>query len=258
MPIGGTANFDQLAPIFSEVERWKTASERESLPGPAPRSGLAEDVLRLEIYPGTHLFRAGINGAIDHLDAFRVLIVKTQTLHLVAPVTLLRAVLEDASLALWLISPDQRSERLLRALKAHHTDMKGRVGYEKIRPPSLGPKGKTAVQRCVDIRQLATRLGLDEKAVGQHLSTTGVITNACRVLGATGSDGPRLWSLSSGLAHGRHWTVMHGYKLHGMADAGGGFAELQITGNEDEVAKLAILGHALIRKALERYEYLSR
>ncbi len=51
---------------------------------------------------------------------------------------------------------------------------------------------------------------------------------------------------------------MHGYKLHGAVDTGGGFAELHITGNEDEVASLAVLGHALIRTALERYEYLSR
>jgi hypothetical protein len=257
MPIGGSANFDELVPAFADAERWKNASERQSLPQPAPGSPLAGDVLQLEIYPGTHLFRAGLSGAIDHLDAFRLLIVEVEALHLMAPVTLLRAVLEDASLALWLTSPGQQSERLLRALKAHYTDMKGRAGYEKIQPPRPGLKGKSAVQRCADIRELAVKLGLDGKDVSQHLSTTRVITEACSVLGGAGSDGPRLWSLSSGLAHGRHWTVIHGYKLHGATDVGGGFAELQVTSNEDEVKSMALLGHALIQAALARYEVLS-
>jgi hypothetical protein len=255
---GTSANFDHLLDLFSDTERWMLISQRGSLGGPAPGSALAEDNRRLGIYPGTHLVLAGLTGAIDHLDAFRQLIVKDRALHLVAPVTLLRSVLEEAGLALWLVDPGQRQERLLRALRAHHRDMNDRAEYEKVRPPALGPKGKTASARCKQIRELAGALGLDQSKVAGTLSASGVIDRACQALGPAGAEGPRLWRLSSGLAHGRHWTVMHGYELQDAWDSGGGFAAVKVASNEELVTGLATLGHALVGAAIERYELLAR
>jgi hypothetical protein len=234
------------------------AAEQRSFGQPASGSALDGDNQQLGIYPGTHLVLAGLSGAIDHLDAFRQLIVKAQVLHAAAPISLLRAALEEAGLALWLIHPGQRQERLFRALRAHHRDMNDRAGYEKGKPPNPGPKGKTALQRCADIRALAVSLGLDQSKVAAPLSATAVIEKACIAVGAAGADGLRLWHLSSGLAHGRHWTVMHGYEVRGVRDSGGGVAELQITGNEDLVTRMTKLGHALVRAAIARYRHMSQ
>ncbi|MEV0803927.1 hypothetical protein AB0I34_39980 [Kribbella sp. NPDC050281] len=255
---GTSANFDHLIDLFSDIERWMAVSQQGSLGGPAPGSALAEDNRRLGIYPGTHLVLAGLTGAIDHLDAFRQLIVKARALHLVAPVTLLRSVLEEAGFALWLVHPGERQERLLRALRAHHRDMNDRAEYEKVRPPVLGPKGKTASARCRQIREIAASLGFDQSRVAGTLSASVVIDQACEALGPAGADGPRLWRLSSGLAHGRHWTVMHGYELQDAWDSGGGYAALQVASNEDLVTGLATLGHELVGAAVERYQLLAR
>src|SRR6266480_2621433 len=80
MPNGGVANFDHLIPILSDVERWMNAAEQRPFPRPEPGSALAEDDKRLRIYPGSHLVADGISAAVDHLDAFRHLVVKAQAL----------------------------------------------------------------------------------------------------------------------------------------------------------------------------------
>jgi hypothetical protein len=258
MPSGGSANFDHLIPLFSDIESWMSAAEQRSLGQPTPRSALGTDNKLLGVYPGSHLILAGISGAIDHLDAFRQLLVKAQALHAAAPITLLRAALEEAGLALWLTHPSNQQERLYRALRAHHRDMRDRVGYETIKPPNPGPKGKTALQRCEEIRDLAVTLGIDKSRVAAPLSATAVLGAACIAVGAIGADGLRLWHLSSGLAHGRHWTVMHGYEVRGVKDAGGGIAVLQIAGNEDVVTRMTKLSHALVRTALARYQHMSQ
>jgi hypothetical protein len=106
MPVVGTAELRGLAQIFADVDLWSRNAETLPIPAPEAGSALAGDNEKLGVYPGTHLVGACLHGVLDHLDAFRQLIVKAQALHAAAPVTLLRAALEEGTLGLWLISPN--------------------------------------------------------------------------------------------------------------------------------------------------------
>jgi hypothetical protein len=144
-----------------------------------------------------------------------------------------------------------------RALSAHHRDMRDRSHYEKIKPPRPGPAGKSADQRCREIRDLAVGLSLKPAEVTERLSATRVVREACSALESDGADGSRLWSLSSGLAHGRHWTILHGYEVMEIVDSSDQYANVLVSANEPLVTDMAKLAHRLFVATCERFALLA-
>lgn len=78
---------------------------------------MAGNDARLVDFPPSTLILSGLDVAIEQMHALTVLFMDARVAHPHVPLTLLPAALEDASRALWLIAPDSRPERLLRALR---------------------------------------------------------------------------------------------------------------------------------------------
>ncbi len=111
-----------------EIEKLATKliehSETQDEYQPAPKSPLAGDDTHSQPYHVSHAVQMNITSAADHLHATCTLVLRTGFLHLAAPATLARSVLECASTAIWIASPTTRDERITRALKWNIADVR--------------------------------------------------------------------------------------------------------------------------------------
>jgi hypothetical protein len=151
--------FEGLASILHSARLRYAANSSSPRPEPPPGSELADDDQRLPGFPGSTLIRTGLDTGVEHLHALGVLFIDAAIAHPHVPLTLLRASLQDLAEAVWLLAPDDRDERLLRALRVWHRDFGDSAEYEKIKPQE--PGRKTGVDRQADMRALAMTLGLN-------------------------------------------------------------------------------------------------
>ncbi|MGW6914708.1 hypothetical protein ACWGB8_12965 [Kitasatospora sp. NPDC054939] len=96
----------------------------------APGSPLAGDDAKTDPHQLSHSAHHALVVAADHLQALAALVrgtekdgVREMQLHSYAPFTLLRAALENAARAVWLLGPAARSERVRRCLTMHLADL---------------------------------------------------------------------------------------------------------------------------------------
>ena len=100
------------------VNGWQVRSNADDGWDPAVESDLAMDDERISPHQTSHLAQGGILSAIDNLQALMLLTVEHRSLHAFAPATLARAAMECASMAIWVLKPEDRGERILRTLKS--------------------------------------------------------------------------------------------------------------------------------------------
>jgi len=173
-----------------------------------PGSALAGDDRVLgNKYPLSTPYGNTLGASIDHLHAVTALVVGQQALHVAAPASLARGVLENAGTAFWLAHPRSRDERVMRALRWWYQDAK-----DSDRATGLGtsPKRLKELQAIADARQLP----VDQ--VKQKYSSTDVLTYAEEH--ARYADGQLLeplfaWRLCSGFAHGKIWANLAASKI---------------------------------------------
>lgn len=228
-----SGTFPGLAPILHSARLRYAAVSASPRPEPAPGSELADDDQHLPGFPGSSLMRIGLDTAIEHLHGLGVLFIDAQVAHPHVPLTLLRASLQDAAEAVWLLAPNQQDERLLRVLRIWYRDFGDRAEYEKIKPQQ--PGRKTGVDRQADMIALAKTLRLNPGTVGGKLHTTSMIAQAADLVGRR-DEAQRLWSLSSGLAHGRYWARLIGLDLVEAEPATGGYTLTVVASEADVVA----------------------
>jgi hypothetical protein len=85
--------------------------------------------------------------AMDHLHCLRALIADGQLLNMYTPYPLVRAALENASTAVWLLAPASRTERIIRRLRLAALDLRSadKSGHGDRQPddPRRCPTGST-------------------------------------------------------------------------------------------------------------------
>jgi hypothetical protein len=91
--------------IFDAAAGWRDRTERTRADDVQPGSSLLKDDEVTSPYLLSHAVRGALVSAVDHLDAFRALIQDAHVVHPRATLTLLRAALENAALAVWLLGP---------------------------------------------------------------------------------------------------------------------------------------------------------
>ena len=70
----------------------------------------------------SHAVGAALTSSIDHLNTLQALVMQARVLPARAPFTLLRAALENAAVAVWLLAPPNRNERVFRRLRLQWAD----------------------------------------------------------------------------------------------------------------------------------------
>jgi hypothetical protein len=145
-----------------------------------------------------------ITSAADHLHATCALVLRTGFLHLAAPATLARGVLECASTAIWIASPITRNERITRALKWNIEDV--RDGDRAATGAGL-PVPTSLQDRKAKIEAVANKRSLPFRTIsGGYRSSDAVKAAEDYLKSPFGVVLP--WQLASGFAHGRRWAML--------------------------------------------------
>ncbi|ROP40709.1 hypothetical protein [Saccharothrix texasensis] len=171
-----------------------------------PGSPLAVDDSLSSPYQVSFAARACLTTAIDHLHAACALVLKTGFLHVAAPATVVRGVLECASTALWMLAPAASEERITRGLRWYIKD----VSDGDKAATEIGISVPTPLQKRKDkIKAVADARGLPFDTIKRGYSSTEAVTAAKTHLDSQHPlDVLFYWRLCSGFAHGRAWPML--------------------------------------------------
>jgi hypothetical protein len=212
--VDGSASGEDFAWMEKALDTVKVWSERVHLPcpAPAPGSSLAADDAAARPYEVSSAVVGGLVSAVDHLDALRVLVVEAAVVHSRAPYTLLRAALENAATAVWLLAPANRKERVLRRLRLKWADYHDHVQASALTDEPMHewlPKVK------IQLREIAENRGMDQdqiKRVTDRPPSLGSIVETAgeELDGLSGRKARFFWAVGSGIAHDRDWATLAG------------------------------------------------
>ena len=99
---------------------------------------------------------------MDHLSCLRALLRDAKVIHMYAPFSLVRAALENACAAVWMLQPPRRADRLARRLRFAVTDIhNGEQVKQVIGQPGPRSACSLSVPRTRKVRSWCRRPLLD-------------------------------------------------------------------------------------------------
>lgn len=234
----------EIAPIIDRLlDRMGRENDFPVLPG----SALVGDDRASQPYQLTSAVRACLSAAVDHLHAAKVLAHESGRLHLAAPSTLARGVIENAATGLWMITPQTRDERILRALRWWARNVHDQVGAGRL------PPGRTKAGVLGKIAAVAQRRGIDPGGATNGYQMLKVIRQVDR-------EHPDLreleftWQLCSGFAHGRPWAFLGALNREAMGSPEPGVSHIRLT-SDPILAMFPILkGLFVVQRLLQIWE----
>lgn len=195
--------------VVDVVRNWQTYTAEHSAPEPELGSALASDAALSPQHNVGHAAWSGFVQAVDHLHAVQALITEAHMVHTYAPFALVRAALDNAALAVWLLAPVDQKDRLQRRLHLAYEDVRqSEKAYDLL--GSGGPQPKTPhIDQRRQIMVLAGSLKLDGGSIGGRWTGHERVV---RLAAGNASLDPDLvalmWRCCSGFAHGRQWASL--------------------------------------------------
>jgi hypothetical protein len=199
------AALEQLGRLFQLIDIWQTSDTNGHGLSVQPGSGLAGDDGESNPYQVSHAVIHGIAGSLDHLHALRMLIQTAASLHTFAPFTLNRAAIEAGAVAVWLLAPKTRDERIHRRLVLATQNACDADAVLK----TMG-KASPLTDRLNDIRKIAARRPMlhPDRIVSRPPGIGRIIGEAGSAF-ELGSDAAlACWQACSGITHSRQWASM--------------------------------------------------
>lgn len=133
------------------------------------------------------------------------LVQEHRLLHIAAPASLARGLLENVAAGFWLIHPAQRDERITRTLRWWAKNARDQDRAMRDRPAAGGSRAEDVLAR---LRVLAETRGIDPSTALRAYTSTEAVTYAEQHAGP-GQLGPLFpWQICSGFAHGRPWAFL--------------------------------------------------
>lgn len=217
----------EIIRVLQETDVWvgRISAASQQL-GPAQRSPLRGDDDRAHPYELSHATWHSLSNAVDHLGCLRVLLGDAKVIHLYAPFTLMRAALENACAAVWLLEPSSRPERLARRLRVALGDIRN---SEQVKTITRQPGARPESERVAQVQAIARAAGLDETAVRRAPSYSEIV-RAVDEAGPANSMFEVSWKLCSGYAHGDWWTTLSSSRrteVTGLAQPGVGTFQIE-------------------------------
>jgi hypothetical protein len=195
----------ELLRVLGESGTWAARiSPDAERPRPAPHSPMCGDDNRLHPYELSHAAWHSLSHAVDHLGCLRALLGDAKVVHMYAPFSLVRAALENACAAVWMLQPPRRADRLTRRLGFAVTDIRN---GEQVKKLTGQPGPRTEQERMEELRAIASRAGLDEAAVKRGASYTEIVQAVSDSAGTAAGVIYLSWKLCSGIAHGDFWPT---------------------------------------------------
>lgn len=188
--------------LYDEMNRW---------PKSEPGSLLFEDDQATYPFPISNDVRYLLLVASENLSGLRSMIlearengVPTLNLHVFAPYTLIRNAIECAGTALWIMTPAEQHERVLRLAQFELEDAK----KNKAALTAFGGNGEETFNRKKGIIEgIIQPYGeLSWKGVDDGFRITGLLRTIGSLPELEGLNPLGKWQIASGMAHGKRWA----------------------------------------------------
>lgn len=180
------------------------------------RSSLQLDDRHLGAWRGGQQIVAALQAANDALLTLRMLVIEHRTIPMTALYPLLRACIESASLAIYLLEPKLRDDRLRRAYSVAYEDARLRSVNEIERGVA------NAKKKLGDIEKELRELVGERPALGDPTAFKFEQVQYGYLVGEAGAALERdpaveiesdmsllgMWQMLSGASHGKHWAMV--------------------------------------------------
>lgn len=231
----------EIRATFPTLDGWRDTLAEVIVPPPG--SDLALDDEEWPYASASALVSVGLASAREHLHAVRLL-VEVGELFPAAVSTLCRSALIGASLSVWMLTPEERSQRLRRSLSLAVEDYKRHIQFggdvKELFPPELiAPTGDEQLDR-LELRRSQV-LSLLENIGGllEVNLTDDVIPSALEVAVPDASQRAQMmvrWRSMSGAAHALAWHYF-GYDGTTATDVdAGGVGRIAVGGDVGRLA----------------------
>jgi hypothetical protein len=197
------AALEQLQQLFSTVDRWHNEDQQGHGLTVQRGSALDRDDRETNPYHLSHAVMHGLAGALDHLHSLRTLIQTASSLHTFAPFTLNRAALEGTAVAVWLLAPRNRDERIRRRLVLATQNARDIDGV------TVAMGGTSSINDRLDkIRDVAHRRPLLDPngIVGTPTRWQRIIRDAGDESALGSEIAVTCWKACTGITHNRQWA----------------------------------------------------
>jgi hypothetical protein len=225
-------HYEELLRLLSQVNGWvrRIDPDADHPQTPPPGSPMRGDDTQTRPYELSHAAWHSLSHAVDNLNCLLALLRDVRWVHMYAPYALVRAALENASAAVWMLQPNSRPDRVTRRLRFAAADIRS---SEQVRL-LIGTVGRRSAQeRISQVRDIARRAGVEANAAVQRVGFGEIVKAAGSALGP--GDGTVIlvsWRLCSGMTHGDFWpTLSGGTERVELPGAPPGLGTFKITAN---------------------------
>jgi hypothetical protein len=252
------AEFGQLVASLAVVDDWlgrTSADDGGVRPQVAAGSPLAGDDRRTAPYHVSWGAWHSLSHAVDHLHCLRSVIRDASILHIYAPYTLVRAALENAAAAVWVLHPASRDERVMRRLRLAASDLRNGSAVAEVVGTSLP---RSLDERLDDLRRIARRDGLDERKAVRGASYQEIV----KAIGDEGAAAGKLplliWKACSAVAHGDLWATINITQREPMNEAPDGIVHNRVSVNVTGLHHMTAITIAITKAGWRLYDQRSR
>jgi hypothetical protein len=216
-----------------------------------PGSALAGDDRRTDPYQLSHSAWHSVSHAVDHLHMLRSVLRDAGTIQMYAPYSVIRAALENASAAVWLLAPANRKERILRRLRFAAVDIKaGEDVKDLINHP--GPRSRQ--ERVDQLRSIARHGGVDEREALKRPGYSEIVKAAGGHTSITEETAEFIWRLCSGFTHGDPWATLSASHRVELPGAPPGVGHLRIEADMPSLLLCALTAIRMTEYAWRLYD----
>ncbi|MFC0504957.1 hypothetical protein [Micromonospora costi] len=249
--------FEEMFRHLDRIEPWlKRMDPSGPYDRPQERSALSRDDKETHPHRISHAAWHALSHAVDHLNCLRALLRDAHTMHMYAPYSLARAALENACAAVWLLAPEDRTERILRRLRLAALDIRGGEAARRLLSDAPGPRSEE--ERVEELREIARQRSVNPKAAVQRLSYAEIV----KVAGDTSPAGSVpvqfTWRMCSAIAHGDLWATLNVVSREEVPGAPAGLVGMRITANVETLSFAVRLALDMTNAGRRLYDERSR
>lgn len=233
---------------------WEEQTSTGEVCSPLPGSALAGDDRRLRRYLPSDASWRHLGVAVDNFVTLRsaTSVDGVLTFRLYGQFPLVRAMIENASTALWLLSPHGRGERLLRRLQLEDDDIRKEESMRQLasqEDPSVGEE--RLAKRLGELRVEATSVGVGPGVRLRKPRYDDVVRAAGDVTDGLGGDlAVAFWKACSAIAHGDRWPLKYFPTREPLVSRVPGISAFKLTPKVDALYSAVLAGYVLIDRTI--------
>jgi hypothetical protein len=249
-------HYDELLRLLDQVDGWLARIDPDAdRSRPAGGSPLHTDDDRTHPFQTSHVAWHSLSHAVDALHCLRSVLGEARTIHMYAPYALIRAALENASAAVWMLHPGNRVERITRRLRFRALDVCS--GERALRPvgySTLPPKSDL----LNGLRDIAKRAGADADDAVRHVGYREIVNEAGKALASGALATVFVWQLCSGMTHGDFWSTINAAEQIELPGAPAGMVSLKIMADVQKLKFAATVATDMTKLGWRLYDARSR